>query len=440
MTISLEKIFFSWICNNPKYFKIVEPHFFKNNEIQLVFKIIRTYVLNNPQAQFPKPVQILEMVSIEDKEKIITKDILKTLLSNDISSYDEENFIMPEFKTWCIKNNLKTGSSEIIDKVRSLDTLKYDDMVNMTSVFKEIINKYANVNVDDVDNESLGSDFDDADAHTQDSSVLKVPSGFKTLDHILSGGWDVSTLNILMLQTNGGKSLMMQNFTVNAANLGYNVLYVTLEMSEKKVLKRLGSMRLKIPINEYDTISRDKEEIAKRIAKLNKRTALTKPTGKIITKFFAAGTATTSDIDKFINTLNEKKNIKIDFLVVDYISLIAATKSMGIDNNLYLKGKHLAEGLRAVGAKYTIPVLTGIQVAKDAWNSNDVTLEQVPESKAIAETADVFIAGIRTEEMKLNNKYKLKLLKQRDGDFSKTYIDMDLNPTYLTLENDNFPN
>lgn len=440
MTISLEKIFFSWISKYPKYFKIVEPHFFKNNEIQLVFKIIRAYVLNNPQASFPKPVQILEMVSMEDKEKIITRDILKSLLSNDITSYDEENFIVPEFKSWCLKNNLRTGSSEIIDKVRTLDSLKYDDMVTMTTTFKDIIAKYANINVDDVDNESLGSDFDDAEAHSQDSSVLKVPSGYKTLDHILSGGWDVATLNILMLQTNGGKSLMMQNFSVNAANLGYNTLYVTLEMSEKKVLKRLGSMRLKIPINDYDNISKDKEEIAKRIAKLNSKHILTKPTGKIITKFFAAGTATISDIDKFIQTLFEKRGIKIQFLVVDYISLIASTKSMNIDNNLYLKGKHLAEGLRSIGAKHNIPVLTGIQVAKDAWNSNDITLEQVPESKAIAETADVFIAGIRTEEMKLKNEYKWKLLKQRDGDFSKTYIDLNLNPTYLTLENDRFPN
>lgn len=440
MTISLEKIFFTWICKYPKYFKIIEPHFFKNNEIQLVFKIIRTYVLNNPAAPFPKPIQILEMVSLHDKEKIITKDILKSLLSNDISSYDEENFILPEFKTWCIKNNLKTGSSEIIDKVRELDSLKYDDMIIMSTKFKDIINKYANINVDDVDNESLGSDFDDVEAHIQDSSVLKVPTGFKTLDHIMSGGWDVSTLNILMLQTNGGKSLMMQNFAVNSANLGYNVLYVTLEMSEKKVMKRLGAMRLKIPINDYDNVSKDKDEIAKRIKKLNSKNMLTKPSGKIITKFFAAGTATLSDIDMFINTLKEKRDIKVDFLIVDYISLIAASKSMGIDNNLYLKGKHLAEGLRAIGAKYTMPVLTGIQVAKDAWNSNDITLEQVPESKAIAETADVFIAGIRTEEMKLRNEYKWKLLKQRDGDFSRVYVDLNLNPTYLTLENDRFPN
>jgi KaiC/GvpD/RAD55 family RecA-like ATPase len=68
---------------------------------------------------------------------------------------------------------------------------------------------------------------------------------------------------MLMGETNSGKSLWMQNLAVASANQGYNVLYITLEMSERKVLKRLGSMRLKIPINDYDTISLDTEFMRK---------------------------------------------------------------------------------------------------------------------------------------------------------------------------------
>ena len=34
--------------------------------------------------------------------------------------------------------------------------------------------------------------------------------------------------------------------------------------------------------------------------------------------------------------------------------------------------------------------------------------------------------------------FRLKMLKQRDGDFSKSQIRLHLNPTYLTLENDVF--
>jgi hypothetical protein len=235
-------------------------------------------------------------------------------------------------------------------------------------------------------------------------------------------------------------SLWMQNFACRSADNGNNVLYITLEMSEKKVMKRLGAMRLKVPINDYDTISKDSELINKKIKavnKINNSDNLFKGNpGKIFVKFWAAGTATTSDFDNFIQRLQQTKGIKINLIIVDYITLIATPK--GIGESLYMKGKYLAESLRALGAKYGCPVISGIQVAKDAWNSSDITLESVPESKAIPETCDTFWVIIRNEEMKRQNKYRLKLLKQRDGDFLKSQIRLMLNTTYLTLENDEF--
>jgi hypothetical protein len=237
-------------------------------------------------------------------------------------------------------------------------------------------------------------------------------------------------------------SLWMQNFAVKSADMGYNVLYITLEMSERKVMKRMGSMRFKIPINDYDSASKDVEMIKKRIQALGNSSDIggdlfSKKVGKIYSKFWAAGTATISDFDSYIQKLKDKKGIKVDLIIVDYITLVAATKG-SMSDNLYSKGKHLAEGLRSLGAKYKCPVITGVQVAKDAWNSSDITLESVPESKAIAETADTFFAIIRTEEMKRQNLYRFKLLKQRDGDFLKSQVKLNLNPTYLTLENDQF--
>ena len=235
-------------------------------------------------------------------------------------------------------------------------------------------------------------------------------------------------------------SLWMQNFAVKSSDMGYNVLYISLEMSEKKVMKRLGSMRLRIPINDYDTVSMDTELMARKIKSLSNADGgdiFDKKVGKIITKFWAAGTATVNDFDNYIQRLKEKRDIKIDFIIVDYITLIAPVKGIGSDN-LYTKGKQLAEGLRALAAKWKCPVLSAVQLAKDAWNASDITMESIPESKAILETADSMFALIRTEEMRRLNLYRFKLLKQRDGDFSRTQIRINLNPTYLTLEGDQF--
>lgn len=441
MTPQLEKVFFNYILRTKKHFELVKSYFFKNSEIQLVYGIIREYMIKHNDAVVPTPRQILDMVAMEDKDGVITKDILKSILQVDLKEYDEKNFIEPKFNAWVLSNRLKTGTVDIIDETRGLDNISdFEKAVEAANRIKSIVDEMSSVNF--VQDDDMGSDFDDAEHHVQDSSKFKVKCGFDTIDHMLGGGWDIQTLNVIMAETNNGKSLWMQNFAVKSADMGYNVLYISLEMSERKVMKRMGAMRLKIPINDYDKISKDVELIKKKIQNLSNSSDVggdlfSKKVGKIITKFWAAGTATVGDFDNYIQKLKEKKDIKVDLIIVDYITLVAAVKGAMTDN-LYTKGKHLAEGLRALGAKYKCPVITGVQVAKDAWNSSDITLESVPESKAIAETADSFFAIIRTEEMKRQNMFRFKLLKQRDGDFLKAQIKINLNPTFLTLENDQF--
>jgi len=440
MTPQLEKVFFNFILKNKKYFDIVKPYFFRNSEIQFVYGVLREYMIKSNDAQAPTPRQILDMVALEDKEGIITKDILKSILQVDLKEYDEKNFIEPKFNAWVLSNRLKTGTVDIIDETRNLDSISdFEKAIETADRIRSIVDEMSSTNF--VQDDDMGSDFDDPEMHVQDSSKFKVKCGFESIDHMLGGGWDISTLNVIMAETNNGKSLWMQNFAVKSANMGHNVLYITLEMSERKVMKRLGAMRLKIPINDYDTLSKDTDMIKRKISSLSKTEGsadlFDKKIGKIITKFWAAGTATINDFDNYIQKLKEKKDIKIDLVIVDYITLVTAGKGAAADN-LYTKGKYLAEGLRALGAKYKCPVITGVQVAKDAWNSSDITLESVPESKAIAETADTFFAIIRTEEMKRQNLYRFKLLKQRDGDFLKSQIRLNLNSTYLTLENDQF--
>ena len=139
-------------------------------------------------------------------------------------------------------------------------------------------------------------------------------------------------------------SLWMQNFAVKSADLGSNVLYITLEMSERKVMKRLGAMRLKIPINDYDKQSKDTEFIKKRIANMGSLKEggdlFQKSVGKIFTKFWAAGTATIVDFDNYIQKLQQRRGIKIDLVIVDYITLVASPK--GANDSLYTKRKTLS--------------------------------------------------------------------------------------------------
>lgn len=333
------------------------------------------------------------------------------------------------FDVW----HLETSDGNILkcaDKHIVLRLIDITDKVNVEQVYVADLNQ--------------GDLLKSKDGYEMVMDVYKTDSKSEMYDLQVQRGTDNLYYTDNLLSHN---SLWMQNIAANTANMGYNVVYFTLEMSEAKVMKRLGSMRLNIPINEYDEKSKDLEYIKKKLEALNSNHNSNDPgnlfqnkLGQINVKFFAAGTATIESFDNHLKNLEQKRGFKPDIIIVDYITLMAPMKGLGIESNLYLKGKHLAEALRAMAAARDCALVTAMQISKDAWNANDITLDKIPESKAIAETADTFFAIIRNEEMKRDNKYVLKMLKQRDGDFSRSRITFDLNPRYLTIVNDSFVN
>lgn len=237
-------------------------------------------------------------------------------------------------------------------------------------------------------------------------------------------------------------SMWMQNIAVKAADQGANVVYITLEMGSQKCMKRMGSMRLKIPANDYDNLSKDPIYMKNKINGLKNMNGgmFTSTPGKIFVKKYNTAECTITDVDNYIHKLQETKKIKINYIFVDYISLMALEKGLDFSNMLFLKGKHFSEGLRYIADKYNCAVFTGVQTDKAVWSANDLNLNNIPESKAIAECCDVCFGIIRNPEMQKHNVYRLKILKFRDGEHHNQEIKFNFNTNFLTMENDEFTN
>jgi len=236
MTISLEKIFFAYILNNKKYFPIVESGYFKNAEIKFVYDIIRKYMVQNIEINIPTNKQVLEMVQLEDKEVIITKEILKAILTTNLNDYDESNFIIPKLNAWILSNKIKNGTVDIIEETRSLDTITdFDQAIVSANKIKSIVDEMSSTSF--VHDENLGSDFDDAEMHVQDSSRFKVRSGFETIDHMLGGGWDIGTLNVIMAQTNGGKCCFPRTNIIIKSKITGEICNIELDTFFTKISK-----------------------------------------------------------------------------------------------------------------------------------------------------------------------------------------------------------
>lgn len=236
-------------------------------------------------------------------------------------------------------------------------------------------------------------------------------------------------------------SMWLQNISSRLVDSGYNVLYVTLEMSKYKCMKRIGAMRLKIDIDQYDTLSKDSSFIKNKINELKSLSTNGKlfdggKVGKLFIKKYPTSDCTITDLENFIKKFQENKKIKIDAVVIDYINIMSVEKGLNLDTMLYLKGKHLSEGLRRLADKNDVAVITATQVDKSVWGANDINLDDIPESKAIAEAADSIWAIIRNPQMKKENTYRLKILKLRDGEHHGEQIKFDFNTKYLTMDND----
>jgi hypothetical protein len=217
MNVNMEKNFFTFILDNPIQFQKVENYFFKNNDIQFIYTIIRDEYLQSKNV--PSPQQIIDMIKLNDPENKIPNDVIKIILKNDIS--DKSSWIEERFKAWKISNLVRNNTMKVIDEIRGLHDI---DLENAQSVLSKIKNIYNNIPLIDDDDMDLGDDFDDPESHKQDIAKYKIPTGWSSVDKILSGGWDMSTFNVLMGETNIGKCCVSET-NIKIRNKKTNKIY-----------------------------------------------------------------------------------------------------------------------------------------------------------------------------------------------------------------------
>jgi archaellum biogenesis ATPase FlaH len=438
---SMEPKFFAYILEHPHLFHRVDAHFFKVPNLSRVYQIVREHYLTQKNPIVPNPKKIKELVRLQDPANTITNEYLMLLLTIDISEYkqgNDDNWLSKSINSWIVFNGTWGRIYEAADEIRNINPIDYQNVELVTTKIRNLV---TSATVMDFDNAEMGKDFDNPEHHVQDVERNKIPTGWNSLDELTNGGWDFKTLNVIIGPSNSGKSLWLSNIAANTMAHGKNVVYFTLEMSETKILKRIGSIALKIPIGEYDTLSKDTRFMQEKLKDFRSRSAnltsdgdlFNTEMGKLHVKEFPAGTATIADLDNYIKHLQDTRKYKVDMVIVDYITIMKPDQNGG---NLFQNGKQLAEGLRAIGQKHNLSVITAMQVGKDNFGAGDISMSDISESKAIAETADTMWGIIRSEIMRAENKYILKLLKIRDGGFPWTKTHFHFNDKYLSLEND----
>lgn len=239
--------------------------------------------------------------------------------------------------------------------------------------------------------------------------VDKIPFDLEMFNKITSGGVERKTLNVLLAGTGVGKSLFMCHFAAKYLAVGYNVLYLTLELSEHKIRQRIDANLLDIPIQNFVNI-----DASAYFSKMKWLQSRVKGTLKI--HEFPPATVSVNHFKRIIEDLALKDNFKPDIICIDYLNLMNSSRVR--QGKSYEVVKAVAEECRGLAVEYNACVWTGTQVNREGYKGDDIGLENTSESMGLPFTADVFLGLSADENLQRAQHVRVKQLKSRYGDIN----------------------
>jgi len=238
----------------------------------------------------------------------------------------------------------------------------------------------------------------------------KIPFDLEFFNKITKNGLPKKTLNIAIASTGVGKSLFMCHVAASCLNQGRNVLYITLELAEEEVAKRIDANLMNISFE--DLMSLPKDIYLKKANSIKSRT-----NGKLIVKEYPTASASTIHFKALLNELNLKKSFKPDIIFVDYLNICCSARiKAGSNINSYTYVKSIAEELRGLAVEHEVPLISATQTNRAGFDNSDIDLTNTSESIGLPATADFMFALISTDELEALGQIMVKQLKNRYND------------------------
>jgi len=253
----------------------------------------------------------------------------------------------------------------------------------------------------------------------KEGDYVNTECGWDTIKSVSFNGkysqmYDVQVEDIACFYTDGFNShntLFMGTVGINAYLAGKKVLVYTFETSDERLYIRYFTNLTNMSKKEILLDEKGAEE------KLSKVASMTD--GDLIIKDCNANTISSNDIMAHINDLWMYEKWKPDLIIVDYILIMCTNdKSMSSDNS-YKYYKTISEELRNIAKSTYTPVLTAMQMRRDAMSDKGgskaiVTAKDISESRGVYDTVDVFAIMTQTARDKTNKKFFLYFDKNRN--------------------------
>jgi archaellum biogenesis ATPase FlaH len=387
-----------------KVLPFLKEEYFSNQEDRLLFKEVAGFVLKyNQQPTFD--ALDIEVDNLRGTTDDTVKNIKETLKELDADTVlTNPDWLLDNTEKFCQEKaiyNAITSSLEIMNGKGKLEK----------GAIPGLLSDALSISFDPNVGHDYLEQFEDRYEYYHRVQE-KLPFDLDFFNRITKNGVPKKTLNVVMAGVGVGKSLFLCHLTASYLAQGKNVLYITLELAEEEVSKRIDANLLNITFDDLMILPKD--IYRSRLDKLKAKT-----TGKLIVKEYPTSSASATHFRSLLNELNLKKNFVPDAIMIDYLNICSSSRIKPGVANSYTYIKAIAEELRGLAVEFNVPVWSATQLTRGGYNSSDPDMTDTSESFGLPATADLFLALITNETMEQLKQVQVKQLKNRYNDPSQ---------------------
>ena len=396
-----QELFLKFLISDPDLFarcqNIVQPEYF-NMKYRNAVKLFISHSTDFNSIPTPEQVSAASGVQIEPIPNVTP---------------DHHDWFLKEFETFCRHKALEKAIIESTDLLEDQDYGAVENKIKDASQVGLV--------------KDLGLDyFEDPKARLQwikDQSGA-ISTGWKGIDHKLYGGLNRGEMTIFAGGSGAGKSLFLQNFGVNWALAGLNVVYISLELSEQLISMRLDSMVSGFAVKE---VMRNMDDVDLKVRMKGKGA------GKFRVKQMPNG-VNCNDLRVFLREYEISIGEKVDCLLVDYLDLMMPISAKVSGSDLFIKDKYVSEELRNLAMERDLLFVTASQLNRGAVEEIEFDHHHIAGGISKIQTADNVVGIFTSNAMREKGRYQIQFMKTRSSSGVGTKVDLKFDPDTLRIE------
>ena len=231
----------------------------------------------------------------------------------------------------------------------------------------EAIKKAVNFTVDTKVGVSVKKDFDSLMSYLQ-LKIKKVPSPYKALNGLIDGGHPAKAVSMYFGESNIGKTTFLCNDAAFAISNGHNALYITLEMPDFEIFKKIAANILEIEVNKLKDCNIN--EVKHKINSIC--------TGDLKIIEYPSFEMTAHDLKNILQELEYKEKFIPDIIFIDYVNCMISSKDSGGKRHEDLG--YIMKELENVAKQFDLPIVSCSQLNRDGYGTLEVSAKNIGES------------------------------------------------------------